>query len=45
LERKKVVLQEMTEEERILAIDLTSIPNDMLQVYYKKKQEEIMKKL
>jgi hypothetical protein len=45
LERKKVVLQEMTEEERILAIDLTSVPNDMLQVYYKKKQEEIMKKL
>jgi hypothetical protein len=44
LERKKVALQEMTEEERILVIDLTSIPNDMLRAYYKKKHE-IMKKL
>jgi hypothetical protein len=45
LERKKVALQEMTEEERILVIDLTSVPNDILRAYYKKKQEEIMKKL
>jgi hypothetical protein len=41
----KVALQEMTEQELILSIDLTSVPNDMLQAYYKKKQEEIMKKL
>jgi hypothetical protein len=45
LEKKKVVMQEMNEEVHILSIDLTTLPNDMLWAYYKKKQEEIMKKL
>jgi hypothetical protein len=44
LEKKKVATQEMNEEVWILSIDLTTLPNDMLQAYYKKKQEEIMKK-
>jgi tRNA A37 N6-isopentenylltransferase MiaA len=45
LEKKKVVMQEMNEEVRILSIYLTTLPNEMLRAYYKKKQEEIMKKL
>jgi hypothetical protein len=45
LEKKKVVMQEMNEEVCILSIDLTTLPNDMLRAYYKKKKEEIMKKL
>jgi tRNA nucleotidyltransferase (CCA-adding enzyme) len=45
LEKKKVAMQEMNKEVCILSIDLTTLPNDMLWAYYKKKQEEIMKKL
>jgi hypothetical protein len=45
LEEEKVKMQRTHEEERILAIDLDSVPNERLRAYYTKLQEQIMNKL
>jgi hypothetical protein len=42
LEREIVELQRISEEERILGIDIDSVPNEKLRVYYKKLQDKIL---
>jgi hypothetical protein len=45
LEREKVELQRISEEEHILGIDIDSVPNEKLRVYYKKLQVKILNRI
>jgi hypothetical protein len=45
LEREKVELQHISEEERILGIDIDYVPNEKLRVYYKKLQVKILNRI
>jgi hypothetical protein len=45
LEKEKVELQRIDQEERILAIDLESMHNEKLRAYYQKMQEKILNKM
>jgi hypothetical protein len=45
LEKEKVELQRIDQEECILAIDLESMHNEKLRAYYQKMQEKILNKM